>query len=87
MKEKYVILRESSSRRRGPIAGSGRDRRDPTRPGSGGRRTRSARESRRRGQAGRQAVAPVIPMRLITPVPTPGRRPSPPAARRGASPP
>lgn len=71
MKEKYVILRESSSRPRGPVAG-------PT----GGTGTRVGlqvevdeldRRSSRAVAAKRdvKAVAPVIPMRLITPVPRP----------------
>jgi subtilisin family serine protease len=71
MKEKYVILRESSSRRRGPVAGP-----------SGGTETRVGveveideldRRSSRAVAAKKdvKAVAPVIPMRLIAPVPRP----------------
>lgn len=71
MKEKYVILRESSSRRRGPVAGP-----------SGGTDTHAGLEveidelDRRASRAVAakkdvKAIAPVIPMRLITPVPRP----------------
>jgi subtilisin family serine protease len=71
MKEKYVILRESSSRRRGPVAGP-----------SGGTDTHAGLEveidelDRRASRAVAakkdvKAMAPVIPMRLIAPVPRP----------------
>jgi subtilisin family serine protease len=71
MKEKYVILRESSARRRGPTAGP-----------SGGTQTEAKlqieideldRRSSRAVAAKKdvKAVAPVIPMRLIAPVPRP----------------
>jgi subtilisin family serine protease len=71
MKDKYVILRESSSRPRGPVAGP-----------AGGTGTRVGldveideldRRSSRAVAAKKdvKAVAPVIPMRLIRPVPRP----------------
>jgi subtilisin family serine protease len=71
MKDKYVILRESSSRPRGPVAGP-----------AGGTGTRVGLEveidelDRRSSRAVAakkdvKAVAPVIPMRLIRPVPRP----------------
>ena len=71
MKEKYVILRESSLRPRGPVAGP-----------AGGTSTQASLEvevdelDRRASRAVAakkdvKAVAPVIPMRLITPIPQP----------------
>lgn len=71
MKEKYVILRESSARPRGPVPGP-----------SGATETRAAvhvevdeldRRTSRAIAAKRdvKAIAPVIPMRLISPVPQP----------------
>lgn len=71
MKEKYVILRESSARPRGPVPGP-----------SGATETRAAvhvevdeldRRTSRAVAAKRdvKAIAPVIPMRLISPVPQP----------------
>jgi serine protease len=71
MKEKYVILRESSVRPRGPVAGP-----------AGGTSTQASLEvevdelDRRASRAVAakkdvKAVAPVIPMRLITPIPQP----------------
>ena len=71
MKEKYVILRESSARPRGPVPGP-----------AGGTRTEVALQvevdemDRRASHAVAarrdvRAVAPVMPMRLITPVPRP----------------
>jgi subtilisin family serine protease len=70
MKEKYVILRESSSRRRGPSAGPA-----SATPAAGlevevdelDRRASRAVAAKRDVKA----MAPVIPMRLIAPVPRP----------------
>jgi len=71
MKEKYVILRESSSRRRGPVAGPAGTA--ATQPGLEVEVDELDRRASRAVAAKRdvRAVAPVIPMRLITPVPTP----------------
>ena len=71
MKDKYIILRESSARPRGPVAGP-----------AGGTGTRAGLEvevdelDRRSSRAVAakkdvKAVAPIIPMKLISPVPTP----------------
>ena len=71
MKDKYIILRESSVRTRGPVAGP-----------SGGTGTRASLEievdelDRRSSRAVAakkdvKAVAPIIPMKLISPVPRP----------------
>ena len=71
MKEKYVILRESSSRRRGPVAGPAGTAQ--TQPGLEVEIDELDRRASRAVAAKRdvKAVAPVIPMRLITPVPRP----------------
>ena len=71
MKDKYIILRESSVRTRGPVAGP-----------AGGTGTRASLEievdelDRRSSRAVAakkdvKAVAPIIPMKLISPVPRP----------------
>ncbi|MGV3519511.1 S8 family peptidase [Luteitalea sp.] len=70
MKEKYVILRESSSRPRGPVAGpSGTG----TRAGLEVEVDELDRRASRAVAAKKdvRAIAPVIPMRLIRPVPRP----------------
>jgi subtilisin family serine protease len=71
MKEKYVILRESSSRRRGPTAGPAGT--TQTQPGLEVEIDELDRRTSRAVAAKRdvRAVAPVIPMRLITPIPRP----------------
>ncbi len=71
MKDKYVILRESSSRPRGPVAGPSAS--TGTRAGLELEVEELDRRSSRAVAAKKdvKAVAPVIPMRLIRPVPRP----------------
>lgn len=67
MKEKYVILRESSTRRRGSGAGAASAGAETVKVEIDELDRRSSRAVA--AKKGVKAVAPVIPMRLIAPVP------------------